>query len=119
MRSTFRLICTLILFAGWVLAASAIYVIRLPDGFIGLLPKDRLGFVDTYVDIRGWTPADAAQHPDLIKRLVEAKKIDWLSSIVGLPQQQGDRTMQDILAHLTAPATQPAKAHAKPLNPHK
>ena len=112
MKSILRTIFAIFFLAGWGLAASALYVIRLPDGFIGVLPKDHLGFVDTYVDTRGWTAADAAMHPELIQRLAEAKRIDWLSAIVGLPVVKGDNAVQDLLNRLNAPATQPA-GHAK------
>lgn len=94
---TFRLVVLGLFIAGWALAAAALHVVVVPasdtapeDGVISasdnwsliVLPKNRLGFDDTYADTRQWTPADAGEHPTLLHRLVEADKAQYLAHVV-------------------------------------
>ncbi|HEX8325674.1 MAG TPA: hypothetical protein VF595_17350 [Tepidisphaeraceae bacterium] len=97
MRRLLRLIVAAFLLAGWLLAASALHVLVLPGWNFGLVPKDHLGFTDTYVDARNWTAADAAQHPALVKRLLEAGRADWLSSVMGTPGESLDAKLRELL----------------------
>src|SRR6478672_8335624 len=53
MKNLFRVFVALVLLGGWALAASALYVVRSPSGFV-VITKDCLGFRDTYVDVTGW-----------------------------------------------------------------
>src|SRR4051794_23981182 len=81
MKNTFRLIVTLLLLAGWGLAASSMHVIR-TSGSPVIIPKDRLGVRDTYVDVRNWTLDDVSNHPGVAKRLIATGKADVLASAV-------------------------------------
>lgn len=76
----FRLIFLILLLSGWGLAAAALHVIRTPTT-ITVVPKDRLGFTDTYVDTRAWTIADVARHPGLTRRLLSLDKQDLLRNV--------------------------------------
>ena len=80
----FKFICFLVLAAGWVLAASAVHVVRTPANFltVTLVTKNALAFDDTYVDARPWTAKDLPAHGDLVRRLVTAGKADTLAHTV-------------------------------------
>ena len=80
MKNLFRLLVLVLLAGGWALAASALYVVRTTGGFV-VVPKNRLGFTDTYVDARKWTLADAPAHPELVKRLIAAGKAGQLAGL--------------------------------------
>ncbi len=84
MLNTLKTLLVLILLAGWVLAGLSLHVVRWPgaDVWIGIVPKDRLGAFDTYVDVRAWTKDDISNHSDLARRLIEAEKAHWLGHIV-------------------------------------
>ena len=97
-RRVFGLMVTAFLLGGWLLAAAALHVIVLPGWNLGVVPKDHLGFADTYVDARNWTADDAARHPALVKRLIEAGRADWLSSIAGEPGESNDEKLKSLIA---------------------
>jgi hypothetical protein len=80
----FKFFCFLLLAAGWVLAASAIHVVRTPANFltVNFVTKNALTFDDTYVDARPWTARDLPAHRDLVRRLVTAGKADTLAHLV-------------------------------------
>jgi|SRR4051812_41386124 len=78
MKAMFRLIVTLLLFAGWGLAASALHVIWTGDKPV-VIPKDRLGVRDTVVCTKEWTANDVASHPIVVKRLIATGKADVLA----------------------------------------
>jgi hypothetical protein len=101
-RSLFRLIALMFIVTGWGLAALSLHVVRTPDK-IGLLPKERLGFEDTYVDARSWTMVDAAMHPDLIKRVLEAGKANWFQY---LADSGGGDVAQQLSTAISAPPAQ-------------
>jgi hypothetical protein len=71
MKSIFRLITLVLTLGGWLLAGLSLHVIRTPDR-IDLVPKQSLGFSDTWVDTRSWTAADVPNHPELVARLLSA-----------------------------------------------
>jgi hypothetical protein len=82
MKSLIRLIVCLLLLVGWSLAALSLHVIRTSDDIpITLITKDRLGLTDTYVDTRSWTMDDAAQHPELVEKLLRVHKEDVLKHV--------------------------------------
>jgi len=81
-KTAIRLVFLLLLLAGWSVAALSVHVIRTPDRII-VIPKERLGIEDTYVDARKWTKGDMANHPDLVKRVLEAGKADQFKYLTG------------------------------------
>lgn len=84
MKTIFRLIVCLLLIMGWGLAALSLHVIRTPDEIpITLVPKERLGVTDTYVDTRTWTVNEAAKHPALVQKLINLGKADVLRHVAG------------------------------------
>jgi hypothetical protein len=111
-KNLFRLVYLTLLLSGWGLAALSLHVVRTPTT-IGLLPKERLGVTDTYVDARTWTMADLPAHPDLIQRVLEANKADWFRYLAD--PNKGDVASQLSNAIQTAPA-QKASALLGPLN---
>ncbi len=82
MKTMFRMVFCLLLLTGWGLAALSLHVVRTPTA-IGLIPKNRLGIIDTYVDTRHWTMADAAEHPLVVQRVVDTGQSDLLRHITG------------------------------------
>ena len=85
MKTIIRLIVCLLLIVGWGLAALSLHVVRTPDAIpITLIPKERFGVTDTYVDTRNWTVNDAAQHPAVVQKLISIGKADLLKHVVGL-----------------------------------
>jgi hypothetical protein len=85
MFRTLKLIFVLILLAGWGLFALTVHVVRLTDEqyWVGVIPKDRLHYRDTYLDVRNWTVDDVAAHPDFVRRLIATGKGHWLKHVVG------------------------------------
>ncbi len=78
----FRSVFGLLLLTGWCLAGLALHVVRTPSA-IGLIPKSRLGLTDTYVDTRHWTMADVADHPLVVKRILDSGQSDLLEHVTG------------------------------------
>jgi hypothetical protein len=74
----FRTIYFSLVLGGWSLAALSLHVVRTPDK-IGLIPKQRLGFTDTYVDARKWTLSDLPAHAALVERVIQANKAELFS----------------------------------------
>jgi hypothetical protein len=77
-KGTFRLIVTLLLLGGWALAASAVHVVRTGDSPL-IIPKDRLGMRDTYVNVAAWSADDVASHPLVSRRLIATGNVDVLA----------------------------------------
>jgi hypothetical protein len=84
-KSVFRLICVALMFGGWIVAALCVHVIRTPDpanaaqSKLVVLPKDRIGYIDTYIDARGWTMADVPNHGRLLLRMLDSGMADQLT----------------------------------------
>ena len=105
MKKLFRLIVTLLLVGGWSLAAGALHVINTGSAVV-VLPKDRLGIRDTYVNIAGWTVDDVGNHPLIASRLLSTGKVETLAPIY---QKTGDelvKEVQDTIAK--GPTSQPS-----------
>ncbi|HEV8606609.1 MAG TPA: hypothetical protein VGQ99_14640 [Tepidisphaeraceae bacterium] len=92
MKKLFKLLLVAILLGGWALAASALYLVRAPGRLAGiprtewagklvLIPKDCMGWRDTYVDTSRWTPTDLANHPVVVQRIKESGRKDLISHI--------------------------------------
>lgn len=106
LKTTFILFCL----AGWALAALTLHVVRTPDGIIGIIPKNRLGIADTYVDVRGWTPKDLVGHEDLVKRVIEADKTHWLKHLFAEDGNSTKVQLADFLASGNPSTSQPARS---------
>jgi len=119
MKTIIRLLMLIVLLSGWGLAAASLHVIRTPST-ITIVPKNRLGFRDTYVDTRSWTIEDIAGHADVTRRLIQLDKTNLLNNVVAPENGQSlQARLQQALdrAHPPANATQPATptASADPL----
>ena len=104
MKKFFRVIVLLLLMGGWALAASALYVVRSPSGFV-VIPKDCLGYRDTYVDVSDWDLNQAALHPVVSQRLIESGHADRLSHVTKAT------SVADLSAQIRAAVD---KIHAQP-----
>ena len=88
LRWGWRLFVVGLLIGGWALASAALHVVVVPaddmpgDVNVVIVPKNRLGIDQTYVDTRGWTPQTALDHEALVYRLIEAGKTDQLNHIL-------------------------------------
>ena len=75
-----------------------------------IIPKQRIGLSQTYVDARGWTLSDVAANGGLVSRLLDAGKADQLQFLAN-PKIKQDIQLQitDALAgKLVSQTTQPA-----------
>ncbi|HVT89002.1 MAG TPA: hypothetical protein VHD56_09140 [Tepidisphaeraceae bacterium] len=114
-KSILRLVYLILLVGGWSLAALSLHVIRTPDEFpITLVTKEHFSLRDTYVDTRTWTLDDAAQHPDMVNKLIALGKADVLKHLADA--KSGDVKGQLISALQHGPkkdagATQPAASN--------
>jgi hypothetical protein len=105
-----RFLSVLMIFGGWGLAALAVHVVRTPDpsntqqSKLVIVPKNELDWHDTYVDARGWTMTDVAQHQMLMHRVVFAGKADEFK-FLGDPKSKDDITTQLIDALTDSKAT--------------
>jgi hypothetical protein len=98
MKSLFRLVFCALLLTGWGLAGLSLHVIRTPTA-IGLIPKSRLGVVDTYVDTRHWKMADVADHPLVVKRILDSGQADLLHHVTGEQGKDLEGRLADALKH--------------------
>ena len=118
MKSLVRTITVLLLVGGWGLSALALHVIRTngsPRQFI-VVPKNRLGFADTYVDTRAWTIDDVPRHPAVVRRLLDTDKHLVLSHLTGQDDPYRVReVLEDGLqkGSATTATTNTAKADAR------
>lgn len=83
---------TIVLLAGWTLAALAVHVVRTPGEVPTIVPKDKLDWRDTYVDTTHWTLDDVTNHPAVVEKLIHAGKADVLKHVVA--DTKGDVTAQ-------------------------
>jgi hypothetical protein len=110
-KTTFRLIVALLLVGGWGLAASALHVIWTGEKPI-ILPKDRIGIRDTYVNTSNWTGDDVSNHPAVSKRLVATGYADVLAH--SFKAANHDELVAQIDEAIErGPTTQPADLQAK------
>jgi len=98
MKTMFRLVFCGLLLAGWGLAGLSLHVVRTPTA-IGLIPKSRLGVVDTYVDTRHWKMADVADHPLVVKRVLDSGQADLLQHVTGEQGKDLEGRLADALKH--------------------
>lgn len=100
----------LLLIGGWTLASASLHVVRTP-GKVLIIPKDRVGFRDTYVDTRAWTLESVSQHPSVSARLVHLDRASLLSHVI-TDNSRGEVRAQLIEAidhpQAAPPSTRPA-----------
>ena len=106
MKKTIRLFVTLLLVGGWMLAASALHVIYTGSSLI-VIPKDRIGLRDTYVNVTNWTADDVSNHPLVAKRLIATGKTDAIAGAFKY-KNQDDLVQQIQDAASRAPTSQPS-----------
>jgi len=106
MKSLFRLIVLVLVVAGWGLAALSLHVVRAQGDRIVVMPKQRLGLVDTYVDARAWTIEDVAEHADLVQRIIQSDKTDAFKYVVANPDSDVARQLEEALK-AAPPSTRP------------
>lgn len=116
-KGIFRLIFTVLLLAGWGLAALAVHVVRTPDNVPTIVPKEKLDFRDTYVDTTKWTLDDVANHPAVVEKLIHAGKSDVLKHVVA--DTKGDITSQLTDALKVGPTHPTTTASSRSGNPEK
>lgn len=103
-----RLVGLAVLVGGWSLAGASLYVIKTP-GHLVILPKDRLGYHDTFVNTRNWTLNDVRAHPAVTARLLHLNRLDLLSNVVDPTNPDAQAQLADAISHPTySPATQPS-----------
>ena len=104
-KNLFRLIVLVLLIGGWAVAASALHIVWTGEK-PKILPKERLGVRDTYVNVANWTAEDVAAHPIIVKRLVATGKADVLAK--AFESKTGDELVAEIEAAIArGPTTQP------------
>jgi hypothetical protein len=94
-----RAIFAVLFLFGWGLATLSVHVVvapadvEAPGGFgrdsdaseaerdwrVLVVPKDRLTFSATYVDLRTWGPQEVSEHPEFVVRLIEAGHADAIA----------------------------------------
>jgi hypothetical protein len=79
LKNTFRLLVTVLLLGGWLLAASALHVVWTGNKAI-IIPKNRIGVRETYVNTSAWSADDVTNHPALAKRLVDTGHADAIAA---------------------------------------
>ena len=102
MKQMFRAVTLLLLVGGWSLATAAVHVIRTPNN-LAIVPKDRLGYHDTWVDTRKWTLAEDQAHPAVVARLVHLGRADLLRHTLPDGIADFDGTLMAIAASQPVP----------------
>jgi hypothetical protein len=99
MRTLFRLVTLFLLLSGWGLAAASLHVIISPDHLPVFIPKDRMGFHDTYVDTRKWTLDDVRAHREVVLRIAQVGKAELLAHAVDLSKGTLQSQLGDAIQH--------------------
>ena len=79
LKNSFRLLVTVLLLGGWLLAASALHVVWTGNKAI-IIPKNRIGVRETYVNTAAWSADDVTNHAALVKRLVDTGHTDAVAA---------------------------------------
>ncbi|MEA2733589.1 MAG: hypothetical protein QOE14_40 [Humisphaera sp.] len=106
LKFLFRLFVFVLLIGGWSVAASALHIVWTGEK-VKVLPKDRMGIRDTYVNISDWKADDVAAHPALAKRLVATGQTDVLAKAFGSLShgEELEKQIDEVIAR--GPTTQP------------
>lgn len=88
MKTLFRLVVLTLMAGGWALAAASVHVVRTPQSSwpVVFIPRSHMAcgiddLRETYVDTSGWTLAQAAEHPDLVIRIIETANVEYLRHV--------------------------------------
>lgn len=82
MKGIFRFLVVMLILSGWGLAALSLHVVRTPDQVpITLVPKQRLGVNDTWVDTTKWTIDDVSRHPAVVEQLIRSEKVEAIKHV--------------------------------------
>ena len=84
-----------LLLAGWTLAAGSLHVVRTNNKVI-VIPKNRIHYKDTYVDVTRWTSDDLATHPAIVERLRQTGKSEVVDRIEEIPSSTTQPSTQPI-----------------------
>jgi hypothetical protein len=107
MKTLFRLVVFVLLVGGWGLAASALHLVRTDASnsreYI-IVPKNRIGIDDTYVDTRAWTIDDVPSHKSVVNRMIETEKYMAIAHVTG---EKEPAEVQQRLADALLRAPQP------------
>jgi len=119
-KSIFRFIFLVLMVSGWALAALCLHIIRVPDpenakqSKLVVIPKQRLGINDTYVDARGWTMADVPDHRMLVLEMMNADKQDELKYLTNPKNKQSvEIQLMDVLTAAGNNSTDATRSHAR------
>jgi hypothetical protein len=109
MKKIFRLLVTLLLIGGWTLAALAVHIVVAQGnpGRVIIVPKNQLGYRETYVDTRAWTIGDVTNHPQVTERLIQTGKTDALAQLAPKGEDL-NAVLNDAIAKASAAAAEPA-----------
>jgi hypothetical protein len=125
MKNFLRLIFLMLFLGMATLVTSALYIIRVPgpDKQVIIVPKNQLGFSDTYVDTRNWSMDDVMKHAAVVERVIETGKADRLAHLAAKGDTRPiEKQLSDAVeAAGTMPTTtQPIiiKPMTKPQNKH-
>jgi len=78
-KNAFRVVVLVLFLGGWLLAASALHLVWTGNKAI-IIPKNRIGVRETYVNTVTWSADDVANHPALSKRLVDTGHSEVLAA---------------------------------------
>jgi hypothetical protein len=117
MKAMFRLIVLILLIAGWSLAALSLHVVRTASKVV-IIPKESLGFHDSYVDTRNWSMDDVANHPIVVNDLIAHNKADVLQNVA--PADKPDELVADLKAAIAkGPVVKSVGATSQPSVVHE
>ena len=109
MKNVLRFIFLMLFLGMATLVTSALYIIRVPgpDKQVIIVPKNQLGFGDTYVDTRNWSMDDVMKHPAVVQRVIETGKAERLAHLAAKGDPRPiDRQLSDAVQSAgTMPAT--------------
>ena len=117
MKTMFRLVIFVLLVGGWALAASSLHVVR-TDGtgsreFI-IVPKNRMGIEDTYVDTRTWTLDDVPNHKSVVGRMIQTEKYMAIAHVTGEKEpSEVQARLADALMRAPTPKVEATTAPAR------
>ncbi len=116
MKSLMRFVVFALMISGWAVAALCLHVVRTPNpsdpqqSNLVVIPKERLGIRETYVDARMWKMSDVLDHRQLVLSMVyagQAKQLQFLAdpdNKTDIATQLTDELSGDpVPAHQSAP----------------